>query len=376
MTESFDDFKIQRHEAAHRQIARNLRERILLGKIEAGSRLPSTEELAETWGASYFTVHMALKALVKEGLLERLHGSGTYVREKKASLSCVGIYLGGDVMTTNAAGFARYVYLKVEEKLRKRGISVMIFVESRPASEHDTILPALRQAVDLREIQALIVPRCTPKEISALGKLPIPMAVISGLKVPCRAGFNDRQFVQTALATLKAQGCKTVGMITHMIRLGKEESERLYGPTGAPEFWSDFNRDLTASGLVSREEWLLGPSRPIESMAKIGYAEFLSLWRLPEKPDGLIVWPDMVVGGAITAMLQLGVRIPEEIKCVFHRNRHQEILCPFPVTWGTGDEEELAESLIGVIDRQFKGLRISETNLDYIFSESAGIELD
>ncbi len=376
MSETFDDFKIQRHEAAHRQISRNLRERILRGKIEPGSRLPSTEELAETWGASYFTVHMALKALVKEGLLERLHGSGTYVREKKASLSCVGIYLGSDVMTTSAGGFARYVYLKVEEKLRKRGIAVVVFVESRPIADHGEVLPALRQAVDLREIQALIVPRSTPKEISALGKLPIPMAVISGLRMSCRVGFNDRQFFQTALAKLKAQGCRTVGLLTHMIRLEKEESERLYGPTGAPEFWADFRRDLAASGLTSREEWLRGSSRVVENLAKFGYAEFQSFWRLPEKPEGLIVWPDQVVGGAVTAMLQLGVRIPDEIKCVFHRNCHQEILCPFPVTWGIGDEEELAESLIGVIDQQFLGVKISEALLDYTFLESNGIGED
>lgn len=42
MTKGFDNVQIRRHEAAHRQIAREIRERIRRGEIKPGVRLLST----------------------------------------------------------------------------------------------------------------------------------------------------------------------------------------------------------------------------------------------------------------------------------------------------------------------------------------------
>jgi GntR family transcriptional regulator len=44
-----------------------------------GDRLPSERELSLRWGVARMTVRAAMDALVAEGLVERRHGSGTYV---------------------------------------------------------------------------------------------------------------------------------------------------------------------------------------------------------------------------------------------------------------------------------------------------------
>jgi len=51
----------------------------LLGELRVGDRLPSERDLAERWGVARMTVRRAVDALVADGVLERRHGSGTYL---------------------------------------------------------------------------------------------------------------------------------------------------------------------------------------------------------------------------------------------------------------------------------------------------------
>ena len=67
--------------ALYSQILNEIRERILSGDLAAGERLPPELELAQQHRASRGTVRQALSLLVNEGLLERVQGSGTFVRQ-------------------------------------------------------------------------------------------------------------------------------------------------------------------------------------------------------------------------------------------------------------------------------------------------------
>jgi GntR family transcriptional regulator len=54
---------------------------ILLGEIEPGSRMPNIEELHEKCGVSHATVRRALALLEKEGLIKKRRGLGIIVRD-------------------------------------------------------------------------------------------------------------------------------------------------------------------------------------------------------------------------------------------------------------------------------------------------------
>jgi GntR family transcriptional regulator len=68
---------LEREVVGRRAIRARLRERI--AATRPGDRLPGERELAARWGVARMTVRHALDALVVEGLVERRHGSGTYV---------------------------------------------------------------------------------------------------------------------------------------------------------------------------------------------------------------------------------------------------------------------------------------------------------
>src|SRR6185503_9945071 len=65
--------------ALHRQLYNQLREAILSGRLNAGTRLPSTRELAHELGLARNTVLNAFDQLYAEGYLARRVGDGTYV---------------------------------------------------------------------------------------------------------------------------------------------------------------------------------------------------------------------------------------------------------------------------------------------------------
>jgi GntR family transcriptional regulator / MocR family aminotransferase len=66
-------------EALHRQLYEEMRKAILSSRLTAGTRLPSTRELAHEIGVSRNTVLIAFEQLYSEGYTESRRGSGTYV---------------------------------------------------------------------------------------------------------------------------------------------------------------------------------------------------------------------------------------------------------------------------------------------------------
>jgi GntR family transcriptional regulator / MocR family aminotransferase len=66
-------------DSLHRQVYEEMRKAILTGRLTAGTRLPSTRELAGEIGVSRNTVLVAFEQLYAEGYTESRRGSGTFV---------------------------------------------------------------------------------------------------------------------------------------------------------------------------------------------------------------------------------------------------------------------------------------------------------
>ena len=62
-----------------RDVADDLRTRILGGEFGPGDKLPSETDLAATYGVARVTIRTALQLLQSRGLAYTRHGAGTYV---------------------------------------------------------------------------------------------------------------------------------------------------------------------------------------------------------------------------------------------------------------------------------------------------------
>jgi GntR family transcriptional regulator len=68
--------------APYRQVAAIMRDRIEKGEYHPGQRLPSIQDLVQTYGVARTTANKALRLLVTEGLAELSPGMGFYVRSE------------------------------------------------------------------------------------------------------------------------------------------------------------------------------------------------------------------------------------------------------------------------------------------------------
>ncbi|MFF5012664.1 GntR family transcriptional regulator [Streptomyces sp. NPDC001165] len=75
----------------HHDIADDLRQQITTGRIKPGERLQSEAGLADRYKVSTVTLRSALAVLQREGLVEKIHGKGNYVRRPLRKI----MYIGG-----------------------------------------------------------------------------------------------------------------------------------------------------------------------------------------------------------------------------------------------------------------------------------------
>jgi len=87
--DSFDDISKAGPEPIYQQIKRTIQQRIASGEWPAGQKLPSENELVGALDVSRMTINRALRELTQEGLIQRVHGLGSFVAEAPRHASLI-----------------------------------------------------------------------------------------------------------------------------------------------------------------------------------------------------------------------------------------------------------------------------------------------
>jgi GntR family transcriptional regulator len=78
------------------QLEQIIKSQIIMGELLVGEQIPTEKDLAETYHVSSITVRQAVLDLVKDGLLVRKQGKGTFVKQGPANVK--------NIMTLNVRG--------------------------------------------------------------------------------------------------------------------------------------------------------------------------------------------------------------------------------------------------------------------------------
>lgn len=62
------------------QVADLIERRIRVGDLRPGDRLPAERDLADEYHVAYYTIRRSMQVLRERGLVESVHGRGTFVR--------------------------------------------------------------------------------------------------------------------------------------------------------------------------------------------------------------------------------------------------------------------------------------------------------
>ncbi len=344
---------IAEHDLVHRQIANQLREKILGGELPVDTRLPTTEQLSRRWHTHIRNVQLALTTLTREGWLVRRPRKGTFVRAREKRLTRIGIYASRELCLNPIARFGQEVMSALAERMDRLEIKHDLWMDPRPDEALGEEWTDLSEAIRRQEMQALIAVSVSLDLRKWLDHLPVPVAYL-GDNLPTSVGFSQQQYLELSLRRLKEQGCRTVGWIT-----------------GAPPTWvAYFDRffDLIKQlRLRMKSEWMyIGTQEHrMHQIELFGYERFCALWRQRERPQGLLVEDDVTARGVIAAILAQRVRVPEELKVVFQGNAEIPTICPFPATFVEGSCGEMAEALLQQAQRSFRGEPCKMIKLPY-----------
>jgi len=328
--------------SVERQIASHVRVLIQNKKIPAHTRLPPMRTLAKFWGTNYFTVQAALSRLVTEGLIVQSPKKGSFVAPPRRALSRVCLYHDHTLSKDWHNDYYSRLNISLYRLLAERGIGIVPFFDHRPEDKLQAMPTEVRDMAKDGEIDAVIATAIYPHNSGWLTKLEVPVTSTM-LGAPHNMIHSDHEsFARLAVEEAVKCGRKAIGLIhlagseTEQMRLAVERAatERgisvVYPKSKTAPFhnlpWEQFSCQLTVE-LLSAEV----------------------------QPDVIMVYPDTLIRGVVTALLQHQIRIPEQILLISHRNAESSIYVPFPVTWLTVKIEDVAQTLIDQIDRQIKG---------------------
>jgi GntR family transcriptional regulator, mannosyl-D-glycerate transport/metabolism system repressor len=71
------------HTPLYKQIANQIKKQIQSDNLDKDDAIPSEQKLSESFNVSRVTIRQAIKLLVDEGILYKVRGSGTYVKQPK-----------------------------------------------------------------------------------------------------------------------------------------------------------------------------------------------------------------------------------------------------------------------------------------------------
>jgi DNA-binding LacI/PurR family transcriptional regulator len=297
--------------------------------------------LASQWNTNYFTVQSALTPLANEGLIERTPRRGTFVCAPLARLSSVGCYFGGNLWSDTEGIFYQRAYGAIQALAYQREIRCELFIDNRPTRGEVSELPALAKAVQNREVQGVIGMMLLPDDTAWLRNLKIPLALLQGTKFGIHVQPED--VFALVLDRLRLEGCASVGLISRTSEAGR-----------------DLFRQMAAQrGMKTERAWC--PSVPPDweqGGERFAYQAFKQMWALQHRPQGLYVEADWDCRGAITAMLEVGVRVPENLKFVAYRNSSVNYLCPWDVPAIVMDTDQVAAAFIDYIEEQHRSQQL------------------
>lgn len=283
------------------------------------------KDIARDLGVSLMTVSKALRnhtdisQQTRERVLKRMRELNYQPDWVARSMVTGRTYLVGLVLPDLMHSFFAEVATSVARKLQPLGYEVVISNTEEDAQieqRHVEVLIA-------RKVDGLILASAQhqkkPEIFLALDRSGIPYVLIDRIVPGVSAnyvGVKDEEVGALATRHLLAQGCRRIAHIRGpAVSTGRG---RLQG----------YRQALERAGLKVKPQYIVEGQHGDSG----GYHAMLRLLKLRPLPDGVFCYNDPVAAGAIKAVLEAGLRVPEQIAIIGAGNVHYSDLLRVPLS--------------------------------------------
>jgi len=341
------------------QIAEDISTKIADGVFKVGDQLGSQQELSREYRVSLITIKKALGHLVHQGLIYGRVGKGSYVAQRSASRSPAANSLIGIVLEDLHSAFFSLIVQAAEGAAYKRGYSVLLSNTFGQAEKEE------RQIRHFREIgvSGLIIAslrhvyHATPT-IQMLRREGFPFVMVSymeDLDIPF-VGTDHEFGAYIATQHLIKLGYRRIGylnaergnLVGELRKKGFARALKDAGRTVEPRFLSRIQvhgkRDYFTGGYEIGRRFVQNAG---------------------QRPDAIFAYNDSSALGFQKAVLEAGLRIPEDVALVGFDNVEQGAYASVPLTTVTQPTAKIGETAVGVLVAKIEG-RSADTRTVFV----------
>jgi GntR family transcriptional regulator of arabinose operon len=323
----------------YRKIRERLERDISGGRYRPGEKFPSEAALVERFGASRITVGRAVRELQERGLLDRVAGSGTYVRA--AHTSREGLLFGLVIPNLGETEIFEPICQGIAASPEARG--------------HGLVWAHADQGAASREDQALELARyCIARSVAGVFFAPLEMSAASAevnarvIKLLHGAGIAVVLLDRRPEDSDARRACDLVGIdnhragylaAAHLLRLGARRVGfvRLEGQASTVKARVRGYEDALADFSAARHVFTMHAHHPME-------------WNVETRAcDAFVCANDRVAGRWMQTLLDHGVRIPRDVRIVGIDDVNYASLLPVPLTTVHQPCREIGEAAMRVM---------------------------
>ncbi|OPZ28339.1 MAG: Bacterial regulatory proteins, gntR family [Lentisphaerae bacterium ADurb.BinA184] len=323
-----------------------LRRQIIDRTYPPGSRVPSRKALESVFGASLVTVHRALDRLQKEGFLVPRGPRGTFVVDCPPHLCNFGlVFVEKGPGQGNWSQFHTAIRREAQRIQRQSRYRFIEYYGLGGPDGHDSF-QRLRDDARSRRLAGILFVLVKPSyfDLTQVGDLPT-VAVQEGNAV-VRIDLDTTSLLEQMLRHVKSQGRRRVSFVL----TGFPERHDIIEP------W--LTRLLPQHGLRPEKRWM----HCLDARDPSWAGNLMSLLfdrGHPERPDAIVITDDNLVAATTRALVDLSVRVPEDVTVVAHANFPWPTPSAVPVKRFGFDIREVLRRSIEVIDAMNRGARVA-----------------
>jgi len=248
--------------------------------------------------------------------LNKQQGRGMFIAPAGSQITGIGIFSCARYIPNRNLSFYTVLQNLVCNELKQRNISYAIY------DDHESV----QTAVSTNRIQGLIGIYIDDLDKPWFQKLPVKKVNM----------MRDLMFDFSSVARLLAERkCRRIAALVPAAFPRHNQSFLIAGLKACGVKIMPKNIRTVDPEEVNAHDW-----------AAIAYRTVREFLAASPRPDALIVYPDNAVLGAIQAIFESGIRIPEELTLVFHRNVELSYFCALKVFYIDTRIADIAAQLV------------------------------
>ncbi len=305
-------------------------------KLDEGDLFPSERELETKYPVCRSTISKAISSLVAEGLLHRIQGKGTFVADfnKKIKTLNIGLVLARRIAELSKEAVNPNSLHEIESACKNYGHHLLFSITEERLRKNRELI---------EKVDGLIL--CDSINNNFIKNLNRSLPVVL---------LNYRIDGESVSSIMADNVTGAYRAAKYLLELGHKSIGFIYGPFIAPSFrerLSGYKKALSEHKIRFKKTLLQEGGHYIQD----GYRAMKTLLSLPQVPAAVFASNDVMALGAMKAIKDKGMNIPEEISIVgFDDSEFAAYVSP-PLTTVRVDNKAMVgkavKSLMEKIDR-------------------------